>query len=51
MTERHEVDEMIRVQMADQDRVERRRIGRRCQAWERPLAQIEQDGGVAEADE
>ena len=45
--ERDQVDEVVRVQVADDDRIEVRRVQHPGEPGERALAQVEQEGALA----
>ncbi len=51
MTQRHEIDEVIRMEVADQDRVDRARLDRRREPGEGPLTEVEDDGRRARTDQ
>ena len=51
VAERHEIDEVVRVEMADDHRVEGRRIEGGRQSRERSLTEIEEHARVAESHE
>jgi hypothetical protein len=51
MAKRDEVDEVVGMEVADQDRVQRARLDRADQAREGALAEVEQDRGRPAANE
>jgi hypothetical protein len=51
VAERDEVDEVIRVEVADQHRIELARLDRPDESGERSLAEVEQDRRVSPANE
>ena len=51
MAQRDEVDEVVRVEMADDDRIERGRIERVREAGERTLAEVEEHARIIVAEQ